>query len=104
MNNNIYIYILVMAGVTYLIRLLPLTIFRKEIKNRFVRSFLHYMPYVTLSVMTFPAIMSATGSVISSAFGFAAALVIAWVDGNLFKVAIGACGAALVSQIIINII
>ena len=84
MKNNIYIYILVMAGVTYLIRLLPLTIFRKEIKNRFVRSFLHYMPYVTLSVMTFPAILSATGNVISSAIGFVAAVVIAWIDGNVF--------------------
>ena len=104
MKNNIYIYILVMAGVTYLIRLLPLTIFRKEIKNRFVRSFLHYMPYVTLSVMTFPAILSATGNVVSSTIGFVAALVIAWIDGNLFKVALGACGAALVSQLIINFI
>lgn len=93
-----------MAGVTYLIRLLPLTIFRKEIKNRFVRSFLHYMPYVTLSVMTFPAILSATGSVTSSTIGFVAALIIAWIDGNLFKVAIGACGAALISQLIINLI
>ncbi len=104
MKNNVYIYILVMAGVTYLIRLLPLTIFRKEIKNRFVRSFLHYMPYVTLSVMTFPAILSATGNVISSTIGFAAAMIIAWIDGNLFKVALGACGAALVSQLIINLI
>ncbi len=104
MKNNVYIYILVMAGVTYLIRLLPLTIFRKEIKNRFVRSFLYYMPYVTLSVMTFPAILSATGNVISSAIGFTAALIIAWIDGNLFKVALGACGAALVSQFIINLI
>ena len=74
MKHNVYLYILVMAGVTYLIRLLPLTIFRKEIRNRFVRSFLYYMPYVTLAVMTFPAILSATGNVISSTIGFAAAL------------------------------
>lgn len=104
MKNNVYIYILVMAGVTYLIRLLPLTIFRKEIKNRFVRSFLYYMPYVTLAVMTFPAILSATGNVISSTIGFATALIIAWLDGNLFKVALGACGAALISQFIVNLL
>lgn len=104
MKNNIYIYILVMAGVTYLVRLLPLTIFRKEIKNKFVRSFLYYMPYVTLSVMTFPAILTATGSYISSSVGFIAALIIAWIDGNLFKVSLGACAAALISQLIINFV
>ena len=101
--NDLALYFLVMAAVTYLIRLLPLTIFRREIKSRFVRSFLYYMPYVTLSVMTFPAILSATGSVISSAIGFAAALVIAWVDGNLFKVSLGACGAALLSQLVLEL-
>ena len=103
MKNNIYIYILVMAGVTYLIRLLPLTIFRREIKNRFIRSFLYYMPYVTLAAMTFPAILSATGSVISSAAGFAAALLMAWFDGNLFRVSLVACGVALVSQLILGL-
>ena len=60
MSHNIYIYIFVMAGVTYLIRLLPLTFIRGEIKNTYIRSFLYYVPYVTLSVMTFPAILSAT--------------------------------------------
>ena len=63
MSHNIYIYILVMAGVSYLIRMLPLTLIRKEIKNKTIRSFLYYVPYVTLAVMTFPAILSATGSV-----------------------------------------
>ena len=62
MSHNIYIYILVMAGVSYLIRMLPLTLIRKEIKNKTIRSFLYYVPYVTLAVMTFPAILSATGS------------------------------------------
>lgn len=70
MNRNIYVYIAVMAAVTYLIRLLPLTLIRKEIKNTFLRSFLYYVPYVTLSVMTFPAILYAT----RSAAGGAAAL------------------------------
>ena len=62
MNHNVYLYILVMAGVTYLIRLLPLTLIKKEIKNVYIKSFLYYVPYVTLSVMTFPAILHATAS------------------------------------------
>ena len=66
MSHNIYIYILVMAGVSYLIRMLPLTLIRKEIKNKTIRSFLYYVPYVTLAVMTFPTILSATGSVWSA--------------------------------------
>ena len=60
MEHNIYIYMLIMAGVTYAIRVLPLTLIRKEIKSTFLRSFLYYVPYVTLAVMTFPAIMEAT--------------------------------------------
>lgn len=72
MTHNISLYIAVMAGVTYLIRVLPLTLIRKEIKNRTIRSFLYYVPYVTLAVMTFPAILDATGSAWS---GLAALLV-----------------------------
>jgi len=102
MTNNIYLYILVMAAVTYCIRLLPLTLLRKPIRNRFIRSFLYYMPYVTLSVMTFPAILSATGNPVSSAVGFLAAVIIAWVDGNLFRVSLGACAAALLSQLLLG--
>ena len=60
MKNNVYAYILVMAVTTYLIRVLPLTLIRKPIKNKFIRSFLYYVPYVTLSVMTFPSIITAT--------------------------------------------
>lgn len=60
MNHNIYIYIFVMAAVTYLIRMLPLTLIRKEIKSTYIKSFLYYVPYVTLAAMTFPAILSAT--------------------------------------------
>ena len=62
MEKNIYLYIAVMAGVSYLIRVLPLTLIRKPIKNQFIQSFLYYVPYVTLAVMTFPAILSATNS------------------------------------------
>ena len=76
MSNNIYIYIFVMAGVTYLIRLLPLTFIRREIKNTFIRSFLYYVPYVTLSVMTFPAILYATENLWSALAGLIAAIFI----------------------------
>ena len=78
MSHNIYIYILVMAGVSYLIRMLPLTLIRKEIKNKTIRSFLYYVPYVTLAVMTFPAILSATGSVWSAWAALIVATALAW--------------------------
>ena len=85
MQHNVYIYILVMGIVTYLIRVLPLTLIRKEIKNRFIRSFLYYVPYVTLAVMTFPAILDATGSTASALAAFIAAILIAWFGGSLFS-------------------
>ena len=67
MKNNVYVYILIMAGVTYLVRVLPITLIRRQIKNRFLKSFLYYVPYVTLAVMTFPAILSATQTPVSGA-------------------------------------
>lgn len=88
---NTYLYILVMAGVTYLIRVLPLTLIQKEIKNPTLRSFLFYVPYVTLAVMTFPAILSATGSILSALMGFITAVVLAYRGEGLFKVSVGAC-------------
>ncbi len=88
---NIYLYILVMAGATYLIRVLPLTLIQKDIKNPTLRSFLFYIPYVTLAVMTFPAILSATGSTLSALAGFATAVVLAYRGKDLFKVSVGAC-------------
>lgn len=78
MNRNVYLYILVMAGVTYLIRLLPLTLIKKEIKNVYIKSFLYYVPYVTLSVMTFPAILHATASLWSGAAALAVAAALAY--------------------------
>ena len=98
MSHNIYLYIFVMAGVTYLIRLLPLTFIRKEIKNTYIRSFLYYVPYVTLSVMTFPAILSATDSLVSALVGFAAAILIAWKGGSLIKVSAFACVAVFLVE------
>lgn len=99
MKPNVYLYILVMAGVTYLIRMLPLTLIRKEITNKTIRSFLFYVPYVTLSVMTFPAILTATDSVISAAVGFAVAIFFAYRKASLVKVAALACTAVFVVEL-----
>lgn len=77
MSHNPYIYILIMAAVTFAIRVLPLTLVKKQFTNTFVRSFLYYVPYVTLSVMTFPAIINATHSPIAGIAAFAAGLVAA---------------------------
>lgn len=101
MNNRIYLYILVMAGVTYLIRVLPLTLIRKEIKNTYIRSFLYYVPYVTLSVMTFPAILTATASVWSAAIALAAAIVLAYRGKSLFLVSLAACAAVFLTELIL---
>lgn len=91
MNRSILIYILIMAGVTYLIRMLPLTLIRKEIKNKTIRSFLHYVPYVTLAVMTFPSILYTTENVYSGLAGFVVAVLLAYLGQSLFKVAVGSC-------------
>ncbi len=87
MGNNVWIYIAAAAAVTYLIRVLPLTVFKKPIKNRFVRSFLYYVPYATLAAMTFPAIINATASPISGIAALVAGVAAAWLSGNLFIVA-----------------
>ena len=86
--HNTYIYIAIVALVTYLIRVLPLTLIRREIKNRFIRSFLYYVPYVTLAVMTFPAIIEATGSQWSGLAALIAGMALAWKGACLLKVAI----------------
>jgi len=99
MTHNVYLSLLVMSLTIYAVRALPLTLLRKEIRSRFIRSFLYYVPYVSLSVMTFPAILSATASFWSGAAGFAAAVALAWFDGNLFRVSIGACAAVYVAEL-----
>ena len=86
-----YLYIACMAGVTYLIRVLPLTLIRKEIKNKTLRSFLYDVPYVTLAVMTFPAILHATQSPIAAAVALVAAILLAWFGRSLFFVAVSSC-------------
>jgi len=91
--------ILVMAGVTYLIRVLPLTLIRKEIKSTFIRSFLYYVPYVTLSVMTFPAIITATRSPIAASIAFISAILLAWFGRSLFQVSVLACVVVFVCEL-----
>lgn len=91
MQHNIYVYIFLMAAVTYAIRVLPLTLIKKQITNRFLRSFLYYVPYVTLSVMTFPAIINATGTPLAGAAALAAGILAAWFGAGLFPVAIICC-------------
>mgnify|MGYP000736111118 CR=1 FL=1 len=85
MSHNPYIYILIMAAVTFAIRVLPLTLVKKQFTNTFVRSFLYYVPYVTLSVMTFPAIINATHSPIAGIAAFAAGLVAGMVQSQVFS-------------------
>lgn len=88
-------YIAVMAVVTYLIRMLPLAFMRRKIKNRFLLSFLRYVPYAVLGAMTFPAILSSTGTLWSALAGLAVALLLAYREKSLLTVALAACAAAL---------
>lgn len=98
MNAKIYLYILVCAGVSLLIRELPVTLIRKPIKNRFLRSFLYYVPYVTLAVMTFPAIVNVTSSPIAGLAALVLGIVAAWFGANLFHVAVSCCAIVLVLE------
>lgn len=88
---NIWLYILVAAGVSYAIRVTPLVLIRKEIKNRTLRSFLFYVPYVTLAVMTFPAIVEATQSPLAGLLALIVGAILAWKGGSLLMVAVVCC-------------
>ena len=101
MKGNPYLYILSMAAVSYLVRVLPLTLIRGEIRSRFLNSFLYSVPYVTLSVLTFPAILSATANPISAWIAFAAALIMAWQGKGLLPVAGVACAAVFAAELIL---
>ena len=96
---KIYLYIACMAGITYLIRVLPLTLIRKEIKNVTLRSFLYYVPYVTLAVMTFPAILDATQSPIAGAIALIAGIALAWFGRSLFQVAVLSCATVFILEL-----
>ena len=92
------LYTFVMAAVTYLIRMLPFVVFRKPIKNRFVRSFLYYVPYAVLGAMTFPAILYSTSNLVSAAVGLAVSVILAWFGRGLLTVAVSACVAVYVTE------
>lgn len=97
MNN--YLYILVMFLVSYAIRVLPLTLIRKPIRNPFVQSFLYYVPYVTLAVMTFPAIVNATQSPAAGAVALVVGIAAAWSGASLFQVSVACCAVVLVLEL-----
>ncbi len=99
MRHNVYLYLLVMFAVVYAIRVLPLTIFRKRIQNRFIRSFLYYVPYITLAVMTFPAIVEVTQSPWAGVAALVLGIVLAWLGAGLFPVAVACCAAVFVIEL-----
>ena len=99
--RNIWLYILVSAGVSYLIRVTPLALIRKEITNRTLRSFLYYVPYVTLAVMTFPAIVEATQSPLAGALALVTGIVLAWRGKSLFTVAAACCLVVFAAELIL---
>lgn len=101
MNGNIWLYILVMASVTYLVRMLPLALIRREIRSGYVRSFLHYVPYVTLAIMVFPAILESTAHPVSGGLGALAAVGLAYRGGNLIQVALLACAVVFGVELVV---
>lgn len=100
---EICLYILVMAGVTYLIRMIPLTFFRRRIQSRFFRSLLYYLPYAVLSAMVIPAVFSSTGSIVTASVGLAVAILLAWLERSLIVVALGASAAAFLTGWILHL-
>jgi len=103
MNNpKFWLYLLVMGGVTYLVRMLPLVLVKKKIRNRFLMSFLHYIPYAVLSAMTIPACFYATGSVISAIVGVIVALFLAYRGRGLLLVAAGASAGVFLTELVLR--
>ena len=96
-----YVYILGMCLITAVIRILPLLVLRRPIQNRFLRSFFYYVPYVTLSVMTFPAIVNATASPVAGAAALVAGIVLAWIGANMITVSAVCCVVVFVLELII---
>ena len=98
MSKNINLYILVMFAVTYLVRVLPVTLIRRKIRSPFLQSFLYYVPYVTLAVMTFPAIIESTQTPVSGVLALAAGILAAWFHASLFQVASLCCIVVLIAE------
>ena len=101
MSGNIYLYIAVMFLVSYAIRALPLTLIKKPIESRFLKSFLRYVPYAVLGAMTFPDVLYSTGSMATAACGVVVAVILAWRGKSLLTVAIAACAAVAVAQFVV---
>lgn len=97
--SKMYIYIFVMAAVSYAIRVLPLTLIKKPIKNKFLQSFLYYVPYVTLAVMTFPAIVTATQNPISGVVALLVGIATAWFGADLLIVAVSCCAVVFILEL-----
>ncbi len=104
MKNNIYIYIAIMALTIFAIRVLPLTLIRKKIKNKTLRSFLFYVPYVTLAVMTFPAMIYATDNIWSGVIALVVGIALAYKGISLFGVAVSSCTVVFITELIIKFI
>lgn len=102
--GRIILCILIMAGVTYLPRVLPLAIFKRKITNRYIRSFLAYVPYAVLAAMTFPEVFYSTENMLAAAVGTAIALLLAWFGKGLLTVAIGAAAAVFVTELLLHLI
>ena len=100
MQHSIPFYIAVMSAVTLSVKILPLTLIRRPIRSRFVRSFLYYVPYVTLAVMTFPAIVQATDAPLAGAIALAAGIVAAWFGASLFQVAATCCALVFLIELV----
>lgn len=101
---SVYIYILVMAVTTYLIRALPLTLIKKPIRNRFLKSFLHYVPSACLTAMTFPAILYSTEHMLSGLVGLAVGVLLALKKKSLIVVAVASCGAVFLMEQLIRLL
>ena len=100
---SLYLYIALMAFTTYMIQMLPLTLFRKPIRSRFVRSFLHYVPYACLTAMTFPAILESTASLIGGLSALVVAVVLAYFGGSLLTVALASSAAVFLTEVFLKL-
>lgn len=104
MTRNVYLYILVAAGVSLLIRTLPLTLIRRQLIHPFLRSFLYYVPYVTLAVMTFPAIVDAAQYPAAGVAALVVGVVLAWLGAGLFPVAVSCCASVFLVEFLLGLL
>ena len=104
MSENFPIYLLVMAGVTYLVRMLPMVLIKKEIQNKFILAFLHYIPYAVLAVMTVPAVFFATSCFPSAVVGVVIAVILAYFERSLLTVAFGSCAGVFLTEWILSLL